>query len=73
MIDSRSKLRGIKPSFLLMTFVVPVGLLIILGVAGYSPYCSSKAGIEYQYQIGKGIDQTPKVIKKPYLIFFKCK
>ena len=46
-----------------MKFVVPIGLLMILGVAGYSPYCSSKAGIEYQYQLGhpKGMNQTPKV------------
>ena len=45
----------------------------VVGVIGYEPYCSSKAGIEYQYQLGKGMNQTPRVIKKPWLIFFKCK
>ena len=47
----------------------------VVGVIGYEPYCSSKAGIEYKYQIGhpKGMNQTPRVIKKPWLIFFKCK
>tara|TARA_A100001011_G_scaffold89435_1_gene93898 strand:+ start:316 stop:477 length:162 start_codon:yes stop_codon:yes gene_type:complete len=45
----------------------------VVGVIGYEPYCSSKAGIEYEYQLGKGMNQTPRVIKKPWLIFFKCK
>ena len=57
----------------LQGFILVLLIGTFAGVIGYEPYCSSKAGIEYQYQVGKGMNQTPRVIKKPYLIFFKCK